>query len=262
MKLGPSLYGTALGALLLAPLALPAAAASPALAGNALTRNVIGHPAASQAVDFVVHLPVRNLAQLEQLTTLQGDKASPLYHHFLTPAQFRESFGPTAHTMQTAMQALRVRGLSVTKAETQLLHVRGAAAKVEAAFNTHLGIVRDARGQLGIAAAQTVNTSGIGRGRCDGSGSVPATPAQAAIQSRSAQSQIGPWRLLVHRPQAGLSIPRLCDGKWQGRDDRDRRRIGLQRRGRSALLQSREARRKRRTCASADTPTLDLSRRR
>lgn len=118
--------------------------------------RVVGRPAPSQSVDFVVHLPLRNLAQLEQLTTLQGDRNSPLYHHFLTPAQFRASFGPTAQTMGKATEALRLRGLAVTKSETQLLHVRGSSAKVEAAFNTQLGIVRDSHGRTSVAAPRTL----------------------------------------------------------------------------------------------------------
>src|SRR5664279_2555394 len=84
---------------------------APLLAQAAQTR-FIGTPAAAQSVSFSVHLPLRNEAQLEQLVKLQGDRNSPLYHHFLSVAQFRATYGPSSQSIAQAVSALRARGLS------------------------------------------------------------------------------------------------------------------------------------------------------
>ncbi len=143
MKARSLLIGAALGALALGPAALPSRAASV---------NFVGRPAPTQTVDFLVHLPLRDSAQLDQLIRLQSAPGSPEYHHFLTPAQFRSSFGPTSATVAQATAALRAGGLSITKVESQMIHVRGTAASVERAFSTQLGIARDSSGRTMLAA--------------------------------------------------------------------------------------------------------------
>ncbi len=147
MKLRSFLSGAALGALALAPAALPAQAAAV---------NFVGRPAPTQAVDFMLHLPLRNSAQLDQLIRVQSTPGSPQYHHFLKPAQFRNSFGPTSDTIARATTALKSSGLAVTKVESQLLHVRGTTAAVERAFGTQLGIAREPRGRTMLAAKNPV----------------------------------------------------------------------------------------------------------
>ncbi|MBC5802193.1 MAG: peptidase S53, partial [Candidatus Eremiobacteraeota bacterium] len=140
------LTGAALGALFLAPAALPAQAAA---------LNFVGRPAPTQAVDFMVHLPVRNSAQLDQLVRIQSTPGSPQYHHFLTPAQFRRAFGATSDTVARATSALRTSGLAVTKVDSQFLHVRGTTAAVERAFATQLGVAREPRSGRTMLAAKS-----------------------------------------------------------------------------------------------------------
>lgn len=141
------LFGAALGALALAPTALPSQAAS---------ADFVGRPAPTQAVDFLVHLPLRDSAQLDQLIRLQSAPGSPEYHHFLTPAQFRSSFGPTSATIAQATAALRADGLTISKVDSQMIHVRGTTASVERAFSTQLGIAREPSGHTMLAAKSPV----------------------------------------------------------------------------------------------------------
>jgi len=150
VKVRSFLSGAALGALALAPAALPAQAAAV---------HFVSRPAPTQAVDFMLHLPLRNSAQLDQLIRVQSTPGSPQYHHFLTPAQFRNSFGPTSDTIARATTALKSSGLAVTKVESQLLHVRGTTAAVERAFGTQLGVSREPSGRTMLAAKSPINVS-------------------------------------------------------------------------------------------------------
>ena len=143
------LYGIATVSLsLLIPAAPVSATVLAAGPHQALARHpaFVGRPAASQTLDFVVHAPLRNRAELEQLTLMQGDENSPIYHHFLSVAQFRSRYAPTAATIARLSTALRSRGFAITKVESQLIHVSGTAATVERAFNVHLGLVRNKDG--------------------------------------------------------------------------------------------------------------------
>src|SRR5664279_3153240 len=117
----------------------------------------VGTPAAAQNVSFSVHLPLRNEAQLEQLVQLQGDRNSPLYHHFLSVQQFRTNYGPSPQSIAQAVAALRARGLTVVGQSSQTLRVSGATATVEKSFGTRLGVLRNAKGSVRIASIAPVN---------------------------------------------------------------------------------------------------------
>ncbi len=133
----------ALGAL---PCVAPASAAALSNAPRFLSAA-----APSQAVDFAVHLPLRNEAELERLVEVQSDPSSPMFRHWLTPAQFRAAYAPSAAARSAAEAALRAEGFVVTQRDTQLIHVRGTAASVERAFAVHLGNVRDTDGTIRLA---------------------------------------------------------------------------------------------------------------
>lgn len=110
-----------------------------ALLGSAVSdaANTVGEPDSSGPVSFEVALPLRNVDQLEELLTALHDPVSPLYHHWLTPAEFGTRFGPDAVTMQRVVSALTARGLSVT-GHTRSLHVSGSMFQVETALGAHL----------------------------------------------------------------------------------------------------------------------------
>jgi len=131
----PFLVGATASALLLLPSQLPASAAA---------LNFVATATPTQSIDFIVKLPLRKTAELEQLIHLQSSADSPLYHHFLSPAQFRASFGPTAATFAKAATALRASGFAITRIDSQMLHVRATTASINTAFKTQIGVVREA----------------------------------------------------------------------------------------------------------------------
>jgi subtilase family serine protease len=65
---------------------------------------------AVSGVAVMVHLPLRNSAELDALIAQQGDKRSPEYHHFLTPEQFQSRYAPSAADEQSVDGALRAAG--------------------------------------------------------------------------------------------------------------------------------------------------------
>jgi subtilase family serine protease len=158
MKL-ESLFAFALSsAVVTAPLTVfhPAlAAASPV--GELRNAPQIGVPTPQQKMTFLVHLPLRNVAELNALVANQSTPGGPLYHHFLTPAQFRESYAPTPQTIARATAALAAHKLTVTRTTSQLLQVSGSVAATEAAFSTHLALTRDVRGAVAIGTREAVH---------------------------------------------------------------------------------------------------------
>ncbi len=110
---------------------------------------------APSGVRTYVHLPLRNGAQLDKLIQQQSTKNSPLYHHWLTPQQFRESYGPTAADLQAAAAALRNSGFKTT-ITSQGIIADAQQATVERTFGIHLHMagaaMNNARGAPILAA--------------------------------------------------------------------------------------------------------------
>ncbi len=84
-----------------------------------------------------VHLPLRNSAQLDRLIQEQSTKNSPMFHRFLTVAQFREQYGPTAADLQKAAGVLRADGFKTT-ITSQGVIADAPQAVVERAFHVRL----------------------------------------------------------------------------------------------------------------------------
>lgn len=110
----------------------------------------VGTPRANQRVEFYVHAKLRNKSDLVRLVRMQSTPKSPLYHHWLTPVQFSDAYGPTAADARAIATALRKRGFTIEKAGRQYWKVAASRSAFEAAFGTQLGIVRDG-GVLRIA---------------------------------------------------------------------------------------------------------------
>ncbi len=92
---------------------------------------------AAQGVRLYVHLPLRNSSELDKLISEQNDKKSPMYHHWLTPAQFRASYGATANDLRTVATALNAQGFR-TVITTQGVVADAPQATVEKTFGVHL----------------------------------------------------------------------------------------------------------------------------
>ena len=63
----------------------------------------VGRLEADRELKLAIGLPLRNQEGLTNLLQRIYDPASPDYHHYLTPAQFAETFGPTKEDYQAVM---------------------------------------------------------------------------------------------------------------------------------------------------------------
>ena len=107
-------------------------------------------------VDFEVFLPLRNKPGLERLLKAQQTVGSASYHNWLTPAQFKAQFGPSAGSFARVSAALTGLGLQVTAVHTRSLHVAGTAAQVAKAFGTSLSAVARPEGVQQLVAARPI----------------------------------------------------------------------------------------------------------
>jgi subtilase family serine protease len=134
----------------LARLAALAAASWVSLAANASAaeKAVVDSAAtAEQAVEFNVYLPLRDRAGVETFLNQLHDPNSASYHQWLSPAEFKERFGPQASTVDKITNELPAHGLAVTEVHAHSLHVSGTAGGVKSAFGTSLAMAHFASGK-------------------------------------------------------------------------------------------------------------------
>jgi subtilase family serine protease len=95
---------------------------------------------AANRLHLAISLPLRNQDALTNLLQRLYDPASPDYHHYLTPEQFSDNFGPTDADYQKVIQFAQASGLEVaaTRSSRMLLDLQGKAADVEKAFHVTL----------------------------------------------------------------------------------------------------------------------------
>jgi hypothetical protein len=106
---------------------------------SALTQP-LGRLPGTNSLRLAISLPLRNREGLAGLLQRLYDPASPDYHHYLTPAQFNEKFGPTGQDYQKVIRFAASSGLEVvaTRDSRMLLDIRGKASDVEKAFHVTL----------------------------------------------------------------------------------------------------------------------------
>lgn len=115
--------------------------------------------AAARGLLVSVHLPLRNADELDGLIQRQADKNSPDYHHFLTPQQFRERFGPTTADLSTAAESMRGLGFEAHVTSQGIL-ASAPQATVERTFSVHLSQTLDhGRSTMGADRAVTLPAS-------------------------------------------------------------------------------------------------------
>ena len=107
----------------------------------------LGRLRGTKPVEIGLLLAVRNLAQLQSLTRLQGNSRSPLYHHYLSSAQFANYFAPDPASYARTIATLRKRGFRITSTYPNRSFLRAAApaATVERYFSTELHAVLQER---------------------------------------------------------------------------------------------------------------------
>jgi subtilase family serine protease len=139
----------AFGSLLaVATFAASSTLASATAMPSALVANVpqatgirdLGRADARTSVQLAVMLKYRNEAQLDALLDEQRDTDSPLYHHFLTSAQFRNAFGPSEAAYARTIALLQHAGFTVTATypNRTIVGVKAPAPTVERYFGTEI----------------------------------------------------------------------------------------------------------------------------
>jgi subtilase family serine protease len=146
MKIRSVATGATLGAMTLMSIALSqsAAAAMRPQSLGAADQNTIAH--------FHVYLPLTNTAALDQLLQSQTDSNSPNYHQWLTPAQFKQQFGPSPAAVAKTKALLKAAGFTVVGEKTQNLEVEGPVSAVQKMFNSQIERVQMKPGIVKLAA--------------------------------------------------------------------------------------------------------------
>ena len=92
---------------------------------------------ATNRLDLVVALPLRNREDLTNLLQQVYDPASTNFHHYLSSPQFTERFGPSEKDYQTLMAYARSNGFTIagTHPNRTLLDVNGSVGDIEKAFH-------------------------------------------------------------------------------------------------------------------------------
>jgi subtilase family serine protease len=115
--------------------------------------KILGPADQNAVTHFNVYLPLTHQDALDKLLVEQTDPLSDNYHHWLTPAQFKEEFGPSQTDIAHVKAALESAGFTVVGERTQNLEVEGPVWAVERAFSTRLQQVQLPEGRVKLAAA-------------------------------------------------------------------------------------------------------------
>jgi uncharacterized repeat protein (TIGR03803 family) len=109
----------------------------PAVVANA---KVIRPTMRLEKLDLTIGLPLRNSAALTNLLQQIYDPSSPNFHHYLTPEQFTEQFGPTEQDYEAVVNFAHAHGLTVTERHSNrmVVGVRGSVGTIERAFHVSL----------------------------------------------------------------------------------------------------------------------------
>ncbi len=93
--------------------------------------------AGTNQMNLAIGLPLQNQEALTNLLRQIYDPANTNYHHYLTPEQFTERFGPTEQDYRAVMAFAKANGLTVTATypNRMLVNVSGTVANVGKAFD-------------------------------------------------------------------------------------------------------------------------------
>ncbi len=92
---------------------------------------------AAGGIRTIVQLPLRNSGELDKLIEQQSTEGSPVYHRWLTPAQFRQQYGPSLDDLRAAASALQAYGFHTTITSQGVL-ADAPQSTVERTFQIHL----------------------------------------------------------------------------------------------------------------------------
>ena len=116
-----------------------------ALAGqNDLAPSSAVPPTLTVRLIFILSRPPELEAAFQRLLAEQQDPTSPRYHHWLTPSQIGEQYGPTGHDLSALTDWLVSQGLSVREVAPSgiFIQVEGSAASISTALDTDLRYIQ------------------------------------------------------------------------------------------------------------------------
>ncbi len=93
-------------------------------------------------------LQSRNQAALQQFATAVATPHSRLYHHFLSPAQFAQVFGPDPAEVRRVELFAQQQGMRVTAVQSggMFITITGRASQMQRAFGVQIGEYHDSSG--------------------------------------------------------------------------------------------------------------------
>jgi uncharacterized delta-60 repeat protein len=99
-----------------------------------------GDFAGTNQLNLAIGLPLHHREVLTNLLQQIYDPASSQYHHYLTPQQFTEMFGPTEKDYRAVIAFAKANGLAVTATHPNrmVVDVRGSVANIEKALHVTL----------------------------------------------------------------------------------------------------------------------------
>jgi subtilase family serine protease len=107
-------------------------------------KNYVGNADARASIGFRVYLGWNNASGAEAMARAVSDPRSKLYRHYLTPAQFRQQFAPTANQVAQVQSWLTSQGFSLvyTPANNHYVSAEGTVGQAQAAFGTNFGMYK------------------------------------------------------------------------------------------------------------------------
>ena len=102
------------------------------------------HADLNQVLDLQILLPLQNQTQLTALLKGIYDPKSPLFHHFLTPDQFKQQFGPSVADSDQVKTFFRSKGFIIKDQSSNgtVLHITGSVGNIERVFGSHINYYR------------------------------------------------------------------------------------------------------------------------
>lgn len=100
----------------------------------------LGRVDSHQVLTLALTLPFRNEVEMNQLIGQMYDSKDSIYHHFLSPAQFRSLFCPAQVSYDSVKTWADSNGLKVvgTHRNRTMLDVEGTVGAIEQAFDLHI----------------------------------------------------------------------------------------------------------------------------
>jgi len=102
--------------------------------------QLVGQASAQQQLNLSIGLQLRNRQELQILLREMYNPQSPSYHHFLSPQQFVDEFGPTTEQQQQVIDYLQQQGLKITNISSNhlLIDASSTVAQAEATFQVSI----------------------------------------------------------------------------------------------------------------------------